>query len=84
MATLDSLANQLGRLPAVARPVVNRTGVAGSFDYELTFTGDPAASTTDTVSIFTALREQLGLRLEPSRAPVEVLVIDVATMPTND
>jgi uncharacterized protein (TIGR03435 family) len=83
--TLDGLANQLGRLAVIGRPVVNKTELAGAFDYELKFAPDAAASAGgDAVAIFTALREQLGLRLEPSRAPVEVFVIDAANAPPAD
>lgn len=76
------------------RTIIDRTGLAGSFDIELTF--DPAsaakappgappgpAPVDDTKpSIFTALQEQLGLKLESTRGPIDVLVIDQAQRPT--
>lgn len=62
--------------------MVDRTGLTGSWDIELTFNpdspGDPRPS------LFTALQEQLGLRLEPSRAPVQVLVIDRIERPADN
>ena len=78
----------------VGRTVIDRTGLAGSFDLELTF--DPASAakappgappgptpTDDSKpSIFTALQEQLGLKLESTRGPIDVLVIDQAERPT--
>ena len=74
--------------PYVRRAVLNRTTLMGDFDLDLTFApGDAdvaAAPAEDVVSIFTALEEQLGLKLEPDRAPVEVLVIDSAQLPTPD
>ncbi len=82
-STTDALANQLGRLAQIGRPVVNRTNLAGTFDYELRF--DPnqaAADPSDRVSIFTALQEQLGMTLRSSRGPVDVLVIDSVSRPT--
>jgi uncharacterized protein (TIGR03435 family) len=62
------------------RPVVDRTGLTGTFDIDLKWsvTGD------DGPSIFTALQEQLGLKLEPSKSPFEVVVIDSVQRPTPD
>jgi uncharacterized protein (TIGR03435 family) len=78
----------------VARPVLDRTGLAGNWDFELTFTRDrdsrpdvtdtaPAAD-PDGASLFTALQEQLGLKLESTKGPVRVLVIDRIERPTAD
>ncbi len=44
----------------------------------------PLAGTTDLPSFFTAMQEQLGLKLDARRAPVEVLVVDSASLPTFD
>jgi uncharacterized protein (TIGR03435 family) len=86
--TLTMFANVLSGF--VGRNVVDRTGLNGSFDIELTY--DPASAakappgpTTrdDTApSIFTALQEQLGLKLESTRGTVDVLVIDQAERPS--
>jgi uncharacterized protein (TIGR03435 family) len=66
-------------------PVLDRTGLAGQFDYDLTFVRDPAqAASPDGVVLETALREQLGLRVERQRAPMDVLVIESAERPTLD
>ena len=81
------------------RPIVDRTGLTGSFDITLEWTPDPsqarsgdaarraaadAATPGDRTSIFTALQEQLGLRLQPARAAIEVLIIDRLERPTPD
>lgn len=67
------------------RPVVDRTGLSGQFDIELTWTDDPLSNTSgndiDRVSLPTALREQLGLKLEPARAPIEVMVVERVQRP---
>jgi uncharacterized protein (TIGR03435 family) len=79
----------------VDRPVVNRTGLIGSYDWDLTATPrrflerpfdhdqfptvDP-----DGPTIFTAVQEQLGLKLEPSTGPETFLVIDHVERPTGD
>ena len=69
--------------------VIDRTGLAGAFDFELEFVRDmpgqapgTAAALADGVPLATALREQLGLRIERETAPVDVLVIESATRPT--
>jgi uncharacterized protein (TIGR03435 family) len=78
------------------RIVVDSTGLSGNFDIDLTFTpeqlpqGPPPPGVTlppidpNGPSLFTALQEQLGLKLESDRAPVEVLVIDHVERPTPD
>jgi uncharacterized protein (TIGR03435 family) len=60
-------------------PVVNHTELAGIFNFKLHWTPDStrlAAGAADEASLFTAIQEQLGLRLRSQKAPVEVLVID--------
>lgn len=70
------------------RAVIDRTGLAGAWDFELTFappdlTADAAAE-RNLPSLFTALQEQLGLRLDSTRGPADVLVIDRIERPTPD
>ena len=65
------------------RPVVDRTGLKGRFDFTLTWA--PEGSTDSSApSIFTAVQEQLGLRLEPTRGPVDVLVVERAERPAPE
>jgi uncharacterized protein (TIGR03435 family) len=76
------------------RPVVDRTGLTGIYDLELTWTPEappvgrdgapPAAFDPNGPSLFTAIQEQLGLKLEATTGPVEVLMIDSADRPTPD
>jgi bla regulator protein blaR1 len=68
------------------RVVIDRTGLAGAWDFELTFTPPDvsAAVSTDVPSLFTALQEQLGLKLDATRGPSEVLVVDRIERPTPD
>ena len=71
----------------VRRTVVDKTGFKGTFDVDLKWNPDEAAATpgTDTApSIFTAIQEQLGLKLESSKGPVEVLVIDSVHRPSEN
>jgi uncharacterized protein (TIGR03435 family) len=64
------------------RPILDRTGLTDRFDYDLTWT--PQALDPGAASFFTAVREQLGLKLEATAAPVDVLIIDAAEKPTPD
>jgi uncharacterized protein (TIGR03435 family) len=79
----------------VARPVIDKTGLTGNFEINVEWSPNLAAPTPsdsalqtaavdDGVSLFTALEEQLGLKLEPSRGAVDVLVIDHVERPTAD
>ena len=71
------------RTTGVDRPVIDQTGLTGMFGFTLMFSSfDTVPQVSDDPSIFTALREQLGLKLEPARGPVEVLVIDSVERPT--
>jgi uncharacterized protein (TIGR03435 family) len=80
-ATMGRLASTLSGL--VDRLVTDKTGLAGSFDADVTWTPDPDVDTSGP-SIFTALQEQLGLKLESAQGPMEVFVIDSAAAPTAD
>lgn len=95
--TSATFASQLSY--SLARPVIDKTGLSGNFDFALEWTAEPGEnggpttsglppgtpaprpSTADGPSIFTAIREQLGLQLKSGTGPVEVLVIDHAEKP---
>ena len=89
--SMSDLATTLASFVA-DRMVVDQTGLSGIFDLELRWTPDnlqpaapdPAAATPDAPSIFAALQEQLGLKLESRRGPVEFLVIDSVERPTSN
>jgi uncharacterized protein (TIGR03435 family) len=79
------------------RKVVDRTGLAGYYDFDLSFTPDfgptaaanlppgvVVAANPDLGSVYTMLQEHLGLKLESARGPVDVLVIDKIDRPTPD
>jgi uncharacterized protein (TIGR03435 family) len=71
--------------PYFDSPVLDRTGLSGQYDYDVNFVRDAlAAPPADGVPLATALREQLGLRVERQRAPLDVLVIESAERPTPD
>jgi uncharacterized protein (TIGR03435 family) len=85
--TVTQLTAQLSAL--LQRQVVDKTGLTGRYDMELTFApvnprSIEAAADETRPSIFTAIQEQLGLKLEPTKEPVEVLVVDGAERPTQN
>jgi uncharacterized protein (TIGR03435 family) len=80
--TMDALAAELS---LVGRQVVDRTGLNGSYEINLEWSPDADPTLQNGgPSIFTALQEQLGLKLEAIRAPQEVLVIDGAERPSEN
>jgi uncharacterized protein (TIGR03435 family) len=82
---MAQLAEQFSRRNKVDRPVIDKTGLAGTYDYKLEF-GDDTAAAADpgVVSVFTAFQEQLGLKLEATKAPVRVLIVDRAEKPSDN
>ena len=81
--TLDQIAASLAQ--PVDRVVRNRTALQGLYDYELRFSRpNETPNPNDPPEIFTAVREQLGLRLQPARGGVEFIVIVSAQQPQVD
>ena len=91
--TMGEFARELA--PQVNRFVLDRTGITGFFDFDVQFTPEQMTPAPPGVlpvppidpngpSLFTALQEQLGLRLNATRGPVDVLVIDAISRPTPD
>ena len=85
--TLSRFASSLSRV--LGAPVADQTGNQGSFTFTLTWAPDsslPSPATTnggnDSASIFTAVQEQLGLKLESRKIPLDVFVIDRAEKPS--
>jgi uncharacterized protein (TIGR03435 family) len=68
------------------RPVVDQTGLKGKFDFNLTWTKDIAPATEENAppGFFTAIQEQAGLKVEPTKAEVDVLAVTRAEQPTLD
>jgi uncharacterized protein (TIGR03435 family) len=87
-AFANSLSGQVGRF------VVDRTELPGLWDFTLTFAAEPRGPLPPGVeappvdpnapSLFTAIQEQLGLKLEATRGPVDVLVVDSVDRPVSD
>jgi uncharacterized protein (TIGR03435 family) len=69
---------------SLSRTVIDRTGLTDPYDFELSFAPENAPAGTDGPSLFTALQEQLGLKLDPERELVEVLIVDRFERPTEN
>ncbi|HEY1744225.1 MAG TPA: TIGR03435 family protein [Granulicella sp.] len=91
-ASMDDFASLLQRA-ILDRPVVNKTGLTGKYDFDLEWApdetqlnGDVSAAPADTPSapLFTAVQEQLGLKLEATRGPVQAIVVDGAEKPLEN
>jgi uncharacterized protein (TIGR03435 family) len=95
-ATIADLAGVM-QSAVLDRPVVDKTGLPGRYDFSLRWTPDesqfaglgdrvppPANDANAPPGLFTAFQEQLGLKLDPTRAPVEVLVIDRVARPSEN
>ena len=83
---MDWLAQTLVTVPVITgidRPVLNRTNLTGNYGFQLKFAPAQAVNADpDRPHLVTALTEQLGLKLEATQAPVDVLVIDSVERPT--
>jgi uncharacterized protein (TIGR03435 family) len=93
-ATMAQFASIMNRA-ILDRPVVDQTGLSGRYDFDLEWTPDEtqfdgafgrSANTEDSAKpgLFAAIQEQLGLRLEATKGPVEALVIDRAERPSEN
>jgi uncharacterized protein (TIGR03435 family) len=85
--TLDTIAGGLASLGGLDRPVVDRTGLAGSFDFGLNWVPEPTGAGQPDLQGTTfvqALRDQLGLKLEATKVPVQIPVIDRVERPSEN
>ena len=91
--TIPTLARLMSGWVSDHRPVEDRTGLTGNFDIDLDWTPDqplPAdappllSADPNGAGLFTALREQLGLRLEPAKNSIDIVVVDYAERPTEN
>jgi uncharacterized protein (TIGR03435 family) len=99
MPAINANMGDLGRVlqgTVLDRPVIDQTGITGRYDFTLTWTPDefqfpgiqrpptPTGNPGAAPNLFTAIQEQLGLRLETTRAPADVIVIDRVEKPTDN
>jgi uncharacterized protein (TIGR03435 family) len=74
----------LGMQAFLDRPVVDETGLTGRYNFVLKWTPDESNTSDPNAppGIFTAVQQQLGLKLEPTKGPADILVIDRVEMPS--
>ena len=91
-ATMGEFVSLLQRA-VLDRPVVDKTGLSGRYDFDLAWAPDetqfggeipPASADAPSAPFFTAIQQQLGLKLEATRGPVEALVVDKVERPSAD
>ena len=93
--SMQAFAEYLSRRGPIDRPVLDRTGIDGLFDFKLTLFEVRPDMPMDTLkrayyewdqgsSIFTDLQEQLRMRLQPEKAPIEVVVIESVAKPSEN
>jgi uncharacterized protein (TIGR03435 family) len=82
-ASITRLLDYIAPTPGIDRLIVDKTGMTGKYDFTLSWSPSNNPDSSG-LSIFTALPEQLGLKLEPTKGPVQVLVIDHIERPTEN
>jgi uncharacterized protein (TIGR03435 family) len=94
-ATMAEFASLMQRYVALDRPIVDHTGISGKYDFKLSWTpdrsqfnGNPIWPITNDANsppdLYTAIQEQLGLKLQPIKEPTDVLVIDSVERPSEN
>jgi uncharacterized protein (TIGR03435 family) len=85
---MQDLALSLAFIPDVDRSVVDKTNLTGRYTFELHWTREAISASeslnTSAPHIFTALGEELGLKLEPIKGPLDTIVIDHVEMPSEN
>lgn len=84
-ATMEDIAEAIRNNGFLDRPVLDKTGLTGTYDFKIESTPQFRINNNPElgdISVFTAVQDQLGLKLEPQKAPIEILVVDHIEKPT--
>lgn len=86
--TMEFVANSLSAMGQLERPVIDRTGLAGNFDFALEWVTEPAGPDLQPdpagPTFLEALKDQLGIRLESQKGPAEVIIFDHVERPSEN
>jgi bla regulator protein BlaR1 len=91
--TMPMIAHSLAMIGQLGRPVIDQTGLSGSYDFSIEWTPEPNATTPTGLNaqpeppettFLEAVKEQLGLKLEPTKVPLDVLVVDHIERPSEN
>jgi uncharacterized protein (TIGR03435 family) len=92
-ASMSEFASLMQRYVGLDRPIVDHTGISGKYDFKLSWApdssqmnGSPSAATAGDArpDLFTAIQEELGLKLQPLKEPADVVVIDGVEQPSEN
>jgi len=86
-ASMEWLAEMIPNIAFVDRPIVDKTGLTGAYDIRIEATPEFRINNNpdpSDISIFSAVQDQLGLRLEPQKAMIEVLIVDHIEKPSEN
>ena len=81
--TLDFFARSVSAATAAGRPMIDATGLSGTFDVSIEFSR-PESTDAEGLSFEQALKEQLGMKLQQRKAPMKVMVLDHVERPTEN
>jgi uncharacterized protein (TIGR03435 family) len=82
--TMADVVTHFSGLRSVGRPVRDKTGLNGTFDFQIEYAPALAQSPEAGATVFTAIQEQLGLKLQPAKGAVDLIVIDGAEHPATE
>ena len=82
--TLDFFARSLSDATASERPMIDATGLSGTFDISIEFSPGRHTDDPEYLSFEEALKDQLGMKLQPQRAPQKRMVLDHVERPTEN
>lgn len=82
--TMALIVGQMPMFGLLDRPVIDQTGLAGNYDFRIEFAPEAPGFDTSGPTFLEALREQVGLKLNPQKGPVDVIIVDHVEHPSEN